>query len=148
MRNFKLIFLFGLFVLCFTSTAQAQVDDTLPPWFRRPMDILTPKIIDWNSTYVLQSQAQAISKSNKITVSGKSLKLPRTIKILKGPITVKRGNNCYQISCERNRACNNCMMLWKDLNNDRKIQPKRELRCTCPKSGDNCGLRARKVECK
>jgi hypothetical protein len=39
-------------------------------------------------------------------------------------------------------------MLWKDANGDRKIQPRRELRCVCKKGGDNCSIKARPIDCK
>ncbi|GAB5550429.1 MAG: hypothetical protein Sapg2KO_00200 [Saprospiraceae bacterium] len=109
---------------------------------------MTPKILDWNAGYSLAQPRQAVLKSTSIAITGKKIKIPSGVKLLKGPITIKRGENCYQIGCDRNKDCNNCQMFWKDLNKDRKIQPRKELRCVCPKSGDNCGLRGRKVECK
>ncbi|MEM6377866.1 MAG: hypothetical protein AAF705_06620 [Bacteroidota bacterium] len=147
MKTLKFFFLAAIFSFVFSHHTQAQVDDTLPPWFRDPGRILTPKIIDWNSTYLLQNKRQVISRSSKATVSGKSVQLPNNIKELNGPITLKRGNNCYEVYCARNKSCGDCTFLWKDLNRDGKIQPKRELRCVCKRSGDNCGIKARKVDC-
>lgn len=148
MKKIKIALLLSLFSLMLWTPSQAQIIDSFP-WFKDPSRILTPKLLDWNSTFTLQNAPQAISKSQPSMVfEGKKLKLPRDIRVLKGPIAIKRGKNCYQIGCETNKSCGNCQMLWKDLNNDRKIQPRKELRCVCAKSGENCGLRGRKVECE
>lgn len=134
--------------LLLSTPSQGQIDDSLPPWFMDPAKILTLKAMDWNATYTLQNGRQAISRSKTTALAGKKVKISSGVKLLKGPITIKRDGNCYQVGCESNRSCNNCQMLWKDLNGDRKIQPKRELRCFCPKSGDVCALRGRNIECK
>lgn len=147
MKNFKLACLFSCICFLYLTPGQAQIIDSFP-WFKAPSSILTPKIMDWNTSYNLVSPRSAIQKSSALMISSKKIKIPSDIKLLKGPITLKRGKSCYQVGCDRNKECNNCQMFWKDLNRDRKIQPRKELRCVCPKSGDNCSLSARKIECK
>ena len=147
MKMLKIFFFAAIFSFVFSHQTQAQVDDTLPPWFRNPGQILTPKIIDWNATYLLQNQKQVISRSAIAKVGGKSVKLPNNIKELTGPITLKRGSNCYEVYCARNSTCSDCTFLWKDFKRDGKVQPKRELRCTCNSSGADCGIKARKIDC-
>lgn len=147
MKTIKIIFASITFCLLFTFSAEAQIIDSLP-WFKAPGKFEPTKIIDWNSTYVFQSMRSAVSTTKSVNINNKSISLPTTIKVIKTPVIIKRGKNCYELSCARTKACSNCTMVWKDVNRDRKIQPRKELRCVCAKSGDQCKITAKRVECR
>ena len=147
MKIFKFVLSACLLTFLTFNTTSAQVDDTLPPWFRGPIPKLEPGIIDWNSTYVLLKSRQVISAQKSLTVAKKAVALPSKMKVLKGPITIKRGQNCYEIYCQQGPECKDCQLTWWDRNGDGKIQPRRELRCVCTKTGDKCAIKARRVKC-
>ena len=149
MKAFKIVFsLLVFFSLSFTSS-HAQIVDTLP-FFKVPGKFLDSKIIDWNSTYILQKaspQASIVKKSTSIPVGRSVVKLPRSIKELNTPLKLKGRNGCYLISCQASQNCRDCRLLWKDINRDGKVQPRRELRCVCTSSGGDCRIRAKKIPC-
>ncbi len=147
MKTLKIFFFAAIFSFIFSSNAQAQIIDSLP-WFKAPGNFLTPKILDLKAVYTLQSPRSVIKKSTSMSIAGKKITLPNKVKELKGPITLKRGGNCYELYCARTKSCGDCALLWRDANGDRKIQPRKELRCVCKSGGDNCGIKARKVDCQ
>lgn len=147
MKTLKISFF--AFVLCLGTTfsAQAQIIDSLP-WFKAPGNFLNPKILDINASYTLMGQRSAIKAGRNLTIAGKTSQLPATIKELNTPLILKRGAQCLEVYCARTADCTNCTMLWNDLNGDRRIQPRRELRCVCLDRGNNCGVKARRTECR
>jgi len=147
MKTLK-ITLFSLALCMGTSfSAQAQIIDSLP-WFKAPGKFMTPKVLDINATYSLVGQRAAIKSNRNLRVAGKIIPLPKTIRELKSPLILKRGDQCLEVYCAQTKDCSSCSMLWTDLNGDRKIQPRRELRCVCKTGGDNCGIKARRTQCK
>lgn len=147
MKTLKVFFFAAIFSFVFNNHAQAQIIDSFP-WFKAPGNFLTPKILDLKAVYTLQSPRQSVKKSSSLAIAGKKVALPQNIQELNGPITLKRGGNCYELYCARTKSCGDCALIWKDVNGDKKIQPQRELRCVCKSGGDNCGIKARKVDCK
>ena len=99
-----------------------------------------------------------VSKSFSVPVSSKKkvlkpsasvikvLGLAPATKVLNTPMRVKSGNDCYEIRCSAN-ACQGCKMLWKDINKDGKIQPKKEVRCVCVQTKELCKIEGKKVRC-
>jgi len=140
--------LFVLFFLAFTLESHAQVDDTLPPWFKNPTmaDILTPQGKIIQGPFSLS----ALSKKSVVQISSgkaKSLQLPASVRVLPAGTTVKKGNTCFQIGCDKKGGCTNCELYWWDRNGDRKIQPRQELRCICPDASKPCKIKGRRTDC-
>ena len=149
MKTLKFLVLSLFLALFCTIQSNAQVDDTLPPWFNDPLRILNPRIIDWNSTFVFASPRTAILRSSTTSIAGKKINLaPLKARLIKTPLILKRGQDCYEFYCQRTKECNSCRMLWKDINGDRKVQPRRELRCVCASGGSYCSIKVRKVDCR
>lgn len=146
MKAFKILVLSLLFVGLFSAESKAQIINSLP-WFKTDILIEDFKAMDWNSSYVFAQPKQSLVRNSKIVLAKKTYALPSNIKEVKTPVVIKRGNTCYEIGCATAKSCESCRMLWKDVNGDRKIQPRKELRCVCSSSGDQCKIRARKIKC-
>lgn len=61
------------------------------------------------------------------------------------PFKITNGNQCARMRCA-SQGCNDCALIWRDLNQDGQVQPRREVRCTCLE-GDACVLEREVVNC-
>lgn len=147
MKTFKILFASITLSLVFAFSANAQIIDSFP-WFKAPGSIMTPKILDGKGTYTIPNPRMAVAKTQSIQVASQTISLPSSIKVLNAPLTLKNGDQCIEVYCAQTKECSDCVMLWKDINGDKKIQPRRELRCVCKGGSDNCGIKARPVDCK
>lgn len=138
MKVFKFIVpFFVLAAICIAVPAQAQ------DIFSQAADITGDVALD--DIY----EIPASSSSSVVALPAATAKLfglPASVKKINGPIIIKRGNVCAKIGCKTDN-CKDCVLLWKDINTDGKIQPRKELRCACPQSKAQCKLAANKVPC-
>ncbi|MEO0895908.1 MAG: hypothetical protein AAFY71_05890 [Bacteroidota bacterium] len=135
------------FFMLTAGKLMAQVDDTLPPWFKNPIEIMTSEKLfarDILFSIAPQSKAQIKSASPQIL---KKYKLPKGVRRVPTPFVLQYKGNCYQLGCMKGKGCDDCAMFWLDKNRDGKVQPRKEIRCIC-KQGKPCKVRARKVPCK
>jgi hypothetical protein len=109
---------------------------------------MNPQIPEINTSYTLTGQRAAIKSNGSVNIANQQITLPPKVKELKSPISLRKGNQCLEVYCARTSSCSDCTMLWYDRNGDCKIQPRQELRCVCKAGGDNCGIKARRTECK
>lgn len=151
MRFFKqAIVLTVIFSAFFSVHANAQLRDSLlfaldPGLFRTSPKVLGP--INWNGIYTISPYSQKLISAipNKQL---QAMRAPSRTKRVNGPIILKQGGTCVSISCSTRSRCGDCVMLWNDANGDKKIQPRKELRCACVKSGRSCELTGKKVRCR
>ncbi|MEM8586194.1 MAG: hypothetical protein AAGF87_18110 [Bacteroidota bacterium] len=61
------------------------------------------------------------------------------------PLNITNGQQCIRIRCA-SQGCEICVLVWRDLNQDGQVQPRRELRCRC-QQGDACVLERQEVPC-
>lgn len=146
----KLILLLSafFFLAAFNGHAQAEVQD---PLFNAKAEFTgeTGKFLDASEGLTLdKSSTKTLLKMSP--AEAKKLKLPAPTKVGSGPIVLKFGNRCYKFACGKSRSgeCDNCRMVWWDRNKDGKVQPRRELRCFCPKTRERCRIGVRVVKCK
>ncbi|MCI4669760.1 MAG: hypothetical protein MRZ79_16620 [Bacteroidia bacterium] len=134
------------FLFAFGHEAQAQVNDTLPPWFQKPGLIITKDdILRKGGTFMIEPSVLKAAKPISVS-QAKTLKLSRKVKRMPSTIVIKRKGNCYKIGCDD--TCEKCQMFWYDKNNDKRVQPKKELRCYCVAKKTRCKMRGKKIPCK
>lgn len=148
---FKLIFPLFLTLFMFSANqSDAQIIDSLP-WFKLPSTTLDRLFVleDMNldATYI-------ISKSSRKNVVGLSktlqkqlgvTRIQKSMKSVKGSMILERDGTCYKITCAKG-SCD-CTLMWVDVNKDKKVQPKKELRCVCNKTREACTIRGKKISC-
>lgn len=152
MKMFKCIFplLLTLFMLS-SNQSQAQIRDSFL-YFK--LDNLTLdrlfdfENMDMNGTFIITKKSKnRIGGVTRATLNQLAIpKVPKSIKEIKGPLRLKKDNNCYAITCGKT-DCNNCRLLWQDRNKDGKVQPKKELRCVCLDTKEACQIKGEKVNC-
>ena len=151
MKTLKLFLLIAVVTTFSQDILSAQtswVRDSM--FWAKPALIDDLKIIDWNSTYAVDKSfvmaAPAMSNKKKLAAPSKGL---IQVKKLKTPFKIRSGRNCYAITCVASKECKECNLYWKDLNGDKKVQPRKELRCLCESSKRaRCRMTAKKVPCK
>ncbi len=79
-------------------------------------------------------------------VLAKQIKDSKKIKEARKPFILKYKGSCYEFKAY-SKDCNSCVILWKDLNKDKKVQVKKELKAVCKKTGKACDIKVRKVKC-
>ncbi|MEL6676962.1 MAG: hypothetical protein AAFR61_32440 [Bacteroidota bacterium] len=148
--NIKLSLLTLLMLLGFSLESFAQVDDTLPPWFKTPMGIIMENGLldkgDLLKTFGITPLTRQTIKAVQPSFA-KKVGLPTTTRTFTRPITLKYQGACYTFACAQGKECKDCKMVWVDRNRDRKIQPRRELRCVCV-AGKPCKVRVKKTDCR
>jgi len=145
-RFLALSFCASLFLMM-AGQLHAQVDDTLPPWFKAPMELLGKEPLFKKDIAFIMTPSTIKKVSSVPASTAKKLRLPRNVKRVPTPLNLKHKGACYQIGCVKGKECDTCGMFWLDKNKDGKVQPRKEIRCIC-KEGKPCKVRGRKVECK
>lgn len=137
------------FSLSFVSETNAQVDDTLPPWFHAPF--LEAELLATPALYKLESDFKILSSSLLIRSQMPSKKLNQSKQKpvrLETPFVLEMNDRCFQLGCVKNTDCEKCGLMWWDRNRDGKVQANKELRCICRDTKMQCQLRGRKVDCR
>ncbi|MEM7573491.1 MAG: hypothetical protein AAF433_11345 [Bacteroidota bacterium] len=63
------------------------------------------------------------------------------------PFQLTNGERCARIRCV-SQGCEDCALIWKDLNGDAQVQPNQELRCRCTTDeNQECQIQRQEVEC-
>lgn len=147
--KFKLLLAFSMCAFFFLSSNQMQAqkvfNDTIFV-FNERLDIVFDNAKGFNIGMppTLMKAMSPAPKQISLDMA-KKMKLPRATKTFSGPIVVKQNGNCYKVGCAK--ECTDCKLAWYDRNGDRKIQPRKELRCIC-KTGKQCKIRVGKADCK
>lgn len=142
-----------LFVLStFSFQANAQIDDSLPPYFKinlleSHLELLDLQNMQWEGTYDFAEAFNIKAIKSVPKTLAKSLKLERNVKKIDGPIILQKGGKCYRVACAPN-DCRTCTLFWNDTNRDGKVQPAKEIRCICIKTKQVCTIRGKQIECK
>jgi hypothetical protein len=129
------------------QSAHAQIDDSLPPWFKAPLEMIG------DQDFMIKGRAYIIPAATFKTIkavptpTAKKLNLPAGVRRVPTPITLTYKGTTYKVGCQKSEGCEKCGMFWYDKNKDKKIQPRQELRCICTEGG-KCKVRAKKVESK
>ena len=148
MKTLKLLFAIATITIFSFNETNAQIQDTLF-WVKAPI-IENARIIDWNSTFAISNKSiisAPISTKAKPSSTLKKVKLIPA-KQIKTPYVVKYKGSCYAIGCAKSSSCKECEMYWRDLNGDKKVQPKKELRCICIKGNTACKITAKRTNCR
>ena len=143
MKNFKFLCL-SIFVFCFLNAPlKAQMIEMTPHDFQHiPTQVDFPQQWPWPTEEFKASKVKNIMAPISTSLS-KSIKNPSGIRVFNKPIVLKQNGNCMIIKPDTS-DCEDCTILWKDLNGDNKIQPKRELKALCKKSKKPCNIKMKK----
>lgn len=76
---------------------------------------------------------------------------PQQVSVIDQPLILKnpKTGKCYAFRCQAEDSCENCVLLWRDRNENERINPRTELRCRC--QGDpekSCKVRVQEVACE
>ena len=151
MKVSRLVVSLLMTLFLFQVHSYAQIDDSLPPWFKSPIDIAGFKTFKGADAFDIlnRRQVQAVSASVTQKMASQKIMLPKRLRQLKNPMILKRGGKCYEIKCFNAGNCKDCGMFWMDRNGDNKVQPRREVRCGCPGNPKaKCNMDWREVDCK
>lgn len=136
-----------LFVLGLMGESSAQIRDSLF-WFKAPSaSDFSGDVSSFKGAFALTDMRTANLKSISAPQAAQ-LQMPRKVKRIPNNIVLRKGNLCYRVGCATGNGCSNCNMYWWDRNGDRKIQPRKELRCVCSDGKKKCKVRAQAIKCK
>lgn len=63
------------------------------------------------------------------------------------PFQLTNGERCVVFRCQTDN-CEDCALIWRDLNNDGQVNPKTEIRCRCKTDAEQvCQLQRQEVNC-
>lgn len=143
MKLIKYPFLFIVLIsVLFVNRAESQIRDSML-WFN--LDPVFVGSLDGKAAF--EFTEFSVSKIPTIKTSlAKSIGISAiNTKYLKGPIKLKNKDKCIAVACAK--GCPNCEMVWRDLNKDSKVQPKKEVRCICAKTKELCKMAVKTDSC-